>query len=269
MSTKSLTVLKPEAPARRDDTADRQAGEQLTAQYRRAVEGMREVITFGAMMLGVRDQLAKRLEESGGNASDKGTGLKAWLAEFAPEVPLQTARRFMDLADTVRQLVKLTNVADMVSILTASASTLQASAAKKRAKIEKLIEGRSQRQLLLMIGDGANQPPAKRGGDNEFQLWLRQHHPELAGTKLPKCPEDVQMQWVEFLHGKKLGPAELAEAERASARAEWTKIADFVRRNGTGQGRTWAKLNRSEIEALAELFGTLADLMNNAALKRT
>lgn len=264
MSKASLTVLKQAAPTRA--TADEQAGARLSAQYRKAMEGMKEIVTFGAMMLAVRDELAKRLTATEGRGQfDAGTGMKAWLKEYSPDVNERTARRFMDLADTVRQLVRLSPGVDMVSLLTSSASQLQGGLAAKRAAIEKLIEGKSQRQLMLMIDEGASAGPARRGGDNEFQLWLRQHHPDLAGTKLPKCPEAVQQEWAAFIQGRQLSPAELAAVEQEQARAKWTEIADYIRRNGTGKQRTWARLKQSEISALADLFDSLTVLLKEAA----
>ena len=268
MPAKSLTVLKPAAPeATRDDGRDRSAGAALSAQYRKAMDGMKEIVTFGAMMLAVRDELAKRLAQSGGHGKEEGAGLKAWLKEYSPDVNERTARRFMDLADTVRQLVRLSPGVDMVSLLTSSASQLQGGLAAKRAAIEKLIEGRSQRQLMLMIDEGASAGPARRGGDNEFQLWLRQNHPDLAGTKLPKCPEAVQQEWAAFIQGKQLSPAELAQVEQDQARAKWTEIADYIRRNGVGKQRTWARLKQSEISALADLFDSLTVLLKEASEK--
>lgn len=269
MPAKSLTVLKPAAPeATRDDGRDRSAGAALSAQYRKAMDGMKEIVTFGAMMLAVRDELAKRLTATEGRGQfEAGSGLKGWLSEFAPEIPRQTAMRFMDLAGTVRQLVRLSPGVDMVSLLTSSASQLQGGLAAKRAAIEKLIEGKSQRQLMLMIDEGASAGPARRGGDNEFQLWLRQNHPDLAGTKLPKCPEAVQQEWAAFIQGKQLSPAELAQVEQDQARAKWTEIADYIRRNGVGKQRTWARLKQSEISALADLFDSLTVLLKEASEK--
>lgn len=247
MKTKDVVVSGP------NGAADVKMAEQLTAQYRAAVGGMIEVVKFGAMMLALRDELRRRVQAGEIEANAKGGGVEGWLREHAAEVSRPTALRFMALAEAVRELAKLGPGVDLVHLLTASASTLQGAMAKKRAAIENLIEGKSQRQLLLMIADDST-PPARTGGDNEFQKFLRENFTDLVGTKLGRCPQNVREAWAQAQQEQQLPPDEVARLETQQIRTRWSEVADFIRKNTFGRSRTFVRLDRSEMEALAEVF---------------
>lgn len=237
--------------------------QQLVAQYRAAVGGMIEVVKFGAMMLALRAELRKRAEHGEIQLNEKGGGVDGWLREHAPEVSRPTALRFMSLAEAVRELAKLGPGVDLVHLLTASASSLQGALAKKRTAIENLIEGKSQRQLLMMIADD-DQPAKRTGGDNEFQQFLRAEWPALAGTKLAKCPADVRAAWAAHQKAQQLPPDQLLKLETDQIRARWEETAEFLAKCGQGRGATWPRLGAREIKALADLLGAVAAEMKKA-----
>lgn len=251
------------------NAADVEVGRKLQAQYRAAVAGMMAVLKFGAMYHAIRVEFIARAERDGRNARTD-PGLKGWLAEYAPEVNERTARRFAELADAVRQLANVPAKVDMCQLLSASAGALTDRMQKARQRIEALVEGKSQRQLLLMIGDdegsgSGTRSPARKGGDNEFQKWLSATAPSLAGTRLADCPEAVQAAWREQLEKGHLSAEQLADLNAAQAREEWNETCAFLRTQGLGKNRTWPLLTQAEIKAVAELLGTLKAEMDGAS----
>jgi hypothetical protein len=127
-------------------------GRQLTEQYEKAVGGMKAVFVFGAMILTVQQNLSTRGEVSGGRG--KKGGVSGWLTEFAPTVPQGTAYRFRDLAEGLQKEFQLGKKCDMVRLLTAPVEELKKGEQQTREKIEKFVEGKSQRQLLFEFGYG-------------------------------------------------------------------------------------------------------------------
>lgn len=158
---------------------DRTLGRQLTDQYRKATAGMMEYLAFGALAMHARDRAEKQRAEgeipSGGKAA-AGTGLKAWLEEFAPEVARATADRLIDMAEGVRAEFKIGAKTDLYSVLKA---TKPSTAEKKlRLKISAFVEGKSQRQLLIGFGKfqakqgGARTTTKKVSEEQRREAWL-------------------------------------------------------------------------------------------------
>lgn len=129
-------------------------GQQLTEQYRKAVGAIKEVLIFGAMLLQVEENFSTRGGVSGGRG--KKGGLSDWLRAYAPEVPQATAWRFKALAEGVRDGVKMLQNEDLHSVLTAPEDQLSPRLATKREEIEKIISGKSQRQLLFEFGKASS-----------------------------------------------------------------------------------------------------------------
>lgn len=147
------------------DSEDKLLGEQLTYQWEKVVGGQREQLIMGAMMLKLREFLisrAKSKNHSGSGRFEKGTGMKAWLLEFAPKVSQTTSWRLMEIAEGVAEEFKLGKKVDLEALLSAQVGTLADDLAAKRAQIEEVIAGQSQRQLLLQFGKAA----AKERGGN-------------------------------------------------------------------------------------------------------
>ncbi len=150
---------------RRDDAL---MGEQLTTQYRRAVGGLMEVLRFGAMMIELRGVLSARGQNSAlcptRGPTAKGTGLDSWLSAHAPSISRPTAYRFLSLAEGLREEFRLGVRCDLVRLLSAPLEELEPAQAKRRARIEEFLEGKSQRQLLFDFGI---EHPRPRGGRQE------------------------------------------------------------------------------------------------------
>lgn len=143
---------------------DAEMGAQLTAQYQRAIGGIREVLIFGAMMLQVRGVMSTCGHHSTRGPQTKGDGLKAWLEEHAPSVNRATAYRFMDLAEGLRTEFSLAAKTDLAHLLTAPVADLPPADQKRREKIDAFVEGKSQRQLMFEFGFDTKAGKPK-GGD--------------------------------------------------------------------------------------------------------
>jgi len=98
---------------------------QLSAQYQKAIGGLREVLIFGAMLMRLRDTLSAcgqgvsaRGKPITGNGI-AGEGLKTWLAENCPEISRPTAYRHLAIAEQIQ-----TEYLSLVGARTAKAYTL-------------------------------------------------------------------------------------------------------------------------------------------------
>jgi len=148
-------------------TVEQQMGDQLTDQYRRATEGMRAVVKFGAMLMQVREMIANNSTRGivrTGGADSKDTGLKAWLAQFAPTVPPATAWRFMSVAEAVHESFKLPAKVEkqlgFPGFVTAAPDQLPPELQAKQLELWSAIDGTSQRSWLDKLR------PKRKGGDN-------------------------------------------------------------------------------------------------------
>lgn len=146
---------------------DRLRGQQLTAAFHDANDGLKRVLIFGSMMM---EQ--KRVVDSTRGANSpkrgpgtKGTGFKAWLAECAPDVAKSeaSAYRYMALAEGVHEALKLGKNVDLSQLLASSDEELSPALKKKQTELLDLISGKSARQLLLELGGGSK----PRGGKRE------------------------------------------------------------------------------------------------------
>ena len=146
MSTK-LALKIPQTEAEH-----RSLGDQLTSQYEKATAGMAEYIAFGALALNVREAInsARGVDTRPGGKESKGSGLKAWLASYAPTVTESTAYRYIELAESVKQELGIGESVDLHHLLKDEKLTPAEKA--RKGKILALVEGKSQRQLLISIG---------------------------------------------------------------------------------------------------------------------
>lgn len=195
------------------ESEDATLGRQLTEQWERAIGGTREQIVFGAMMLKLRAKVGG-VSACGHSSKTKGEGLAGWLDQNAPKISRGTAYRLMEIAEGVQDLCKLGKKVDLEELLAGSVEDLPERLAKKRVEIEKLIEGKSQRQLLLAFGGGSNKA---RGGDTS--------------------------------HAKKLTPEEEQAAMEAALREDAS--APFVALESMGEA--WRILDDAEIESRIEV----------------
>lgn len=186
---KGREQLQPVAAAP-GNLSDSDMGVQLTAQYKRAVSGMREVLIFGAMLKQVENSLSNvdtlsvrgRPQTGHGIA---GGGLKGWLEANAPEISRPTALRFLGVTEAIAeeymQIVgaKVAKAYDLPSLVLADASTLDAHAALKQGELFDYVAGTSQRSWL----DRYKPAPEPGGG----------YHPKKQLT-LPEADELARMQ---------------------------------------------------------------------------
>jgi len=180
----SREQLQP-ATAAPGNLSDSDMGVQLTAQYKRAVSGMREVLIFGAMLKQVEESVSARGHAHLGNEARRGTGLKGWLEANAPEISRPTALRFLGVTEAIAeeymQIVgaKVAKAYDLPSLVLADASTLDAHAALKQGELFDYVAGTSQRSWL----DRYKPAPEPGGG----------YHPKKQLT-LPEADELARMQ---------------------------------------------------------------------------
>lgn len=192
-------------------------GTQLTEQYQRAVGGIREVLVFGAMMIRLRDHLAidsTRGVNSGGGRYTKGSGMKAWLREHAPNVAEGTAYRFMDIAEGLRKEFSLGARVDLEWLLTTPADAITDEKLRaKREQIFAFIEGKSQRQLLLAFEKGQH---GAGGGHDPKKNTKKTLTPEQAeAAAIAACRTDVEEFAKRGLNlGRKYTAPNITDADR-------------------------------------------------------
>lgn len=137
------------------EITDAEIGKQLTAQYHRAVSGMREVLIFGAMLMQVENNVSARghIPLRGGRDM-KGGGLKAWLAKHTPEINRSTAYRFLGVTKAIAaeyntivgtRTAKKYTLHDLVL---AEPAQLPAPIAAKQLELFDYVAGTSQRSWL-------------------------------------------------------------------------------------------------------------------------
>lgn len=171
---KAIAVVETLDPR---DGEFRQMGEQLTRQYKLAVSGMREVLLFGAMLMQVRHLLVhepgvvSKLDTTKHHGPQtKGMGLKAWLAEYSPEISRSTAYRFLGIAEAVAEEYasvvgkRVAKELGFVELVTAQPEALSEPARLKQLELFDYVSGTSQRSWLDRFKAEDDTP---RGGKRE------------------------------------------------------------------------------------------------------
>lgn len=259
----SKTVLVPTIETARDaEFADR-----LVKKYRAAVNGLMSQIEFGAMLMLKREELA----DPSGATNRPGGGLKNWLQQNAPEIHVGTAHRFMRCAEAAAAVAKLRS--DEAALLLGGAiDKLTAEEQRKRTRLQLALgEYASQRQLLLALGSGDDEPKAAKPaeGNKRFQDWLKLTHNEGTAKKLGDLPKSLQQEfrtWERKEIEKRAGEIE-ATAPKEDARKFWTRWVAEGYREGFGKKHSWAALNDVERDALVELCDQLAKTIRATAKK--
>ena len=141
--------MKNNALAKTVPPADLQIAEQLQDQYRKAIDGTREVLIFGAMMFQLGATLELQICHGG---SHEGRSLKDWIEEFCPSINYNTAYGFYKLAKGMREALAIPIGTDIHHLLTAPEASLSKKEAKIRALIDGAIDGKSARQLEFDFG---------------------------------------------------------------------------------------------------------------------
>lgn len=107
----------------------------LTAQYRKAVNGLYEAYVFGQMMVTVKASLTRETGSYGQPAA--GSGLKGWLEKHCPEINYKTALRFLAVAEKTDSALGYFGPSEGETGRAAREETVRA-----------FLEGKSQRQIL-------------------------------------------------------------------------------------------------------------------------
>jgi hypothetical protein len=151
--TTELAVVPDLSPAE-GETAYEQMGAQLTDQYRKAVEGMRAVVRFGAMLMQVQDELetGPRVGQFSGGRGKEG-GLREWLRTYATDVPYATACRYLAVAEAVREVCNLPasikqDPAKFAAFVQASPEALEEKLQAKQLTLWEEVDGSSQRSWM-------------------------------------------------------------------------------------------------------------------------
>jgi len=194
MKTKNELATTPTATL--TPAEHKQLGEELTALYQDAIDGHLRVLAFGARFLA-----AENIVSTCGNfnllscsSSRKGTGMKAWLAQYAPEISQPTACRFRDIAQAVADKFK---IADPARIFTTTPKELLPADLKKRETALEFTAEKSMRAIQLELGLIVRKTEAQRIGEKIAEARAR-------GEKLPvDCchylsPE--KQEWWDGLH---------------------------------------------------------------------
>ncbi len=222
---------------------DKLRGQQITEAFREANGALKRVLVFGAMMLVQREAIfSARGKVRTGGAGSKGDGFSAWLEACAPEVAasLSTAYRYMGLAEGLRDALKLGKKADLTLLLTAPDEELSESLRKKQAEIDKLIEGKSQRQLIFEFGKAE---PKLKGGHR-----TKSGPPETPEEKFKRHAQDQHDKFVATFESVKFRHDD--KALRFASDVEIELACDFCEEFITA-ARAWLKLLRRERAAIA------------------
>lgn len=172
---------KPRAAALqivKGDDQDVIKGQQLTAAYERAVGGMKDVLTCGAMMMQLREEHpelakagrpSKKLSTVDNSDQAEPLTLQKWLDKYAPKVKRPTAIRFLNVTESVcgeyAKIVgpKVAKQFSLQALVTTPAADLPAEAKAKQITLFDFVSGTSQRSWLDRF---APESPQQRGSDN-------------------------------------------------------------------------------------------------------
>jgi hypothetical protein len=157
------------------DNQQREMGAQLTEQFEKATSGMREVLIFGAMMMRLRQLVLSNVDKTGAatrGPAAKGTGIDAWLKQYAPNIPHASAYRFEAVAMGVADkwdalpdsLAKKIEFPDLVTLPEPKLAKIDKRLPKKRVELFDYVKGTSQKSFLDQFRDKYS----SRGG-NQYE----------------------------------------------------------------------------------------------------
>jgi len=194
-------------------TPDHYTGADVAAAWHRAVNGLKEVVRFGAMLMEVDSNLAREKTGKLAGGWGPGDGLKAWLDEHAPEVNYKTAMRFKRLAQaalagSAQGLDAPMNPGEATRLLGTGGGELSANEAEKRRVLESFLEGRSQRDLWAEAMRAPGRPKGIPGGQRraltaaertedagkEINELLGRLAAYAAGPKLQALPQEMRQR---------------------------------------------------------------------------
>ncbi len=202
------------------------------------------------------------------NALKKEVGHGNWMQFFEeklerPKFSLRTADVYMKVGDECKsRLLKnwtkssnSQNSANLDFLSTSPTALLPAQLEQLTTEIQKITDGRTMQELMLDLGIiKAPHGSGLHGGDNTFQKWLRENHPELEGTKLHALAPEIRAEWDAWCkasHDEYMKTLYIQDVKKA-----WNGILKELGRHGLKK-KTWGLLERHEIEYI---YGVLIDL---------
>lgn len=211
-------------------------GQEVTARYLRAIGAWGEILAFGAMLDQVEADLSANLQttdqpEGGGGvckfadtppktragAYVKGSGLRGFLKEFAPDVPETKAYRMRELTRATAEKHRLET-----SAFLSAPSDLTEAQQKNRAKALTALEDKSFHGAQLYLGL-VERPKAKIHAQMAAARATLARGEELVVECCHTLSPQQQAWW-----------AGISNPER-SAYNEWSPILDFFEREKTEQ----------------------------------
>lgn len=154
-------------------------GRQIEGLYEETTQGLVKCVALGDLVRqfrGVVSTVDTTTRKASHGPQMKGEGIKAELAKYAPNVPRSTAYRFEDLAEAVRDELKVGVKVSLHDVLLGNKPDEKA--LKLRAKVVEFVAGKSQRQILLEVGKyqaqigGARTTANKLTPEQERAEWI-------------------------------------------------------------------------------------------------
>lgn len=249
-AARALVILEKTvaAPAVHDFAA---MGKQFSEQYQRAINAMPEVLKFGVMVMHVEKLTHDgSVSEKGGGRGKKG-GLREWLRNYAPDVPLVNAQRFRDVARGIEtryaEIVggKVAKTYELTDLVGADPEKLAPAVAKKRTALFAFVSGTSQKSWLDQI-----RAPKEDGGAGGARHAKCPHcSGALRSKKTAICPHCKKHTGEEDKT-----PEQQIEEARASV-AEW---AEGLIGESKIEHKLWRLLRDDQLAGLAAHLRTFA-----------
>lgn len=164
--------------------------EAVAAQYRLAMDGLRECLRFGAMLAEVEESLHRSLSrQTTGQIIGREGGLKSWLDANCPEVDYGWALKYKRLAEGVAEACALPATVPLSLAMGAEPAdgVSPKKLGKARAEVAAFLEGKSARQLEFAFGYRDAKP---RGGDRRSGLKMSEEEKHL------KAVDDARQIWL-------------------------------------------------------------------------
>ncbi len=215
-STALVTTAAPDLVMEVQTAGDdrvKEAAQQLEAAWK-DVDGakkttMRKALGFGALMISTK-AWGKETKLIPHGTFDK------WVAKHCPQVPRRTAKHYAEITEKFLNkqkgsvaLLKIESPEDLAKALLLG---------EPSPELDALCDGETQRGLLGWQDEEEAEEKPKAGGfcppEKKVQAWLKEHYPELVGTKFKKLPKAIAKAFQkQFLAGPRKDP-EKEHAER-------------------------------------------------------
>lgn len=216
-----------------EEDGDAVRGLQLDMQWDRAIKGEAEQHIFGAMMILLEEHLraaagfdSTRGVKSGSGRYGTGTGMKAWLAKYAPKVKEATAYRWKKATQGLLKKSGIPDAEALQRLLGADADELTEPERATQLELFTLIEGTSQTELLG--ADSAAQPALEKLTPAQA---VAQHRQEVESgvTEIMKHDFFKADSW-EIARPEILEPFAQFLRDEADKIAKWCRLSPEQRR---------------------------------------